>query len=111
MTDNQKKNETEFELDGFSVQRAFEVLVASTNHTFALGDTGDGVRISFTERHYVIPESYGENWVYFPSDTSNLTLTVDELDYLVSQLQLAQKAIREQKTDWLLHESGSLSEM
>jgi hypothetical protein len=97
---------TEKKLGNVEISREFEVQVSSTPHGFAgnNGPTGgvhDFFILKFRIRHWAYLS--GSGWIYQPGEDNDVTMSEPELDYLISQLQLAkQRSGRE----FLLHSDG-----
>lgn len=104
--------DTEKKIANVEISRVFEVQVSDTEHGFGFdgGDTDRlGVSVKITTRHYAyLPYEYQVNdvqWIYMPQEEHETTMSVAELDYLISQLQTARGLVGK---DFLLHSSGKI---
>ena len=98
--------QTEKKLGNVEISRDFEVQVSSTPHGFGgnnlpTGDPIDFFIVKFRVRHWAYLS--GSGWVYQPATENEVTVSEPELDYLISQLQLAKNRSGQ---EFLLHSDG-----
>ena len=94
---------TEKKLGEVEISRDFEVQVASTTHGFTTdtNDTNEFFNVKFRIRHWAYLS--GSGWIYQEPTEHEVTVSEAELDYIISQLQLAKHRSGQ---EFLLHADG-----